>query len=86
MMGARWIRVVAVAVTFCLAQSAFWDQSVRAVEPWADGKLAPRDGLELWLDARQVAVAREAAGLSKLKSGESLSEWHDASGAKRNVM
>ncbi len=86
MMGARWIRVVAVAVTFCLAQSAFWDQSVRAVEPWADGKLAPRDGLELWLDARQVAAAREAAGLSKLKSGESLSEWHDASGAKRHVM
>ena len=80
MMDARWIRVVAVAVTL------FLDQSVRAVEPWADGKLAPPDGLELWLDARQVAAAREAAGLSKLKSGESLSGWHDASGAKRAVM
>ncbi len=80
MIDARWIRFVAAAVTLLLA----WP--VRAVEPWADKKLAPPDGLELWIDAGRVAAAREAAGLPKLKSGDRLAEWPDASGAKRQVV
>ena len=80
MMDARWIRVVAVAVLLCCVQV------VRATEPWADEALSPRDGLELWLDAGRVAAAREAAGLPKLKSGDRLAEWPDASGAKRQVV
>ena len=80
MMDARWIRVAAVAVLLSCVQA------VRATEPWADGALAPRDGLELWIDAGRVAAAREAAGLPKLKSGDRLAEWHDASGAKRHVV
>ncbi|MBC8114346.1 MAG: hypothetical protein H7062_08220, partial [Candidatus Saccharimonas sp.] len=74
-----FIRVVVVASMFCAIPA------VRATEPWADVKFAPTDGLELWLDASRVAAAREAAGLSKLKSGDPLSEWQDASGAKRHV-
>ncbi|MBC7819773.1 MAG: hypothetical protein IAG10_23055, partial [Planctomycetaceae bacterium] len=56
-----------------------------AAEPWADVKFAPQDGLELWLDASRIAAAREADKLPKLKSGDRLTEWHDASGAKRHV-
>ncbi len=59
--------------------------AARATEPWADVKFSPKDGLELWLDASREAAAREAAGLSKLKSGDRLSEWHDASGVKRHA-
>ncbi len=79
--GRAGVPILRVAICLLL----FAATAARATEPWADVTFAPKDGLELWLDASREAVAREASGLPKLKSGDSLAEWHDASGLKRHV-
>src|SRR5688500_12439627 len=55
-----------------------------AAEPvrpkWADSKLKVSSGMLLWLDAATLNAAREASGLAKLTSDDSLESWPDGSG------
>lgn len=55
------------------------DQSVSAVEKWADTKLPVTDGLELWLDANRASGEKPAPNDGK------LDVWHDASGKGRHL-
>ncbi|HUQ72940.1 MAG TPA: hypothetical protein VM165_25655, partial [Planctomycetaceae bacterium] len=55
-------------------------------EPWADARLMPPDGLQVWLDAAQQAAAHEADKLGPLKHGDRLAELRDASGFQRHVV
>src|SRR5690348_5333049 len=52
----------------------------RAAEPWADPRLAVRDGLVQWLDASRQPVAAEAAKKSVPQDGATIDTWLDGSG------
>jgi len=55
------------------------------IAPWADGNLSVRNGLQLWLDASTVPVAREAADLPELSSGDFVPAWANAAMRGRSV-
>lgn len=57
----------------------------RAAEAWADGGLPVKEGLELWLDAGRINVARQARGQVALRTGEAVEAWPDGSGQGRHV-
>ncbi|MBA3480308.1 MAG: hypothetical protein H0T51_00700, partial [Pirellulales bacterium] len=74
---------VAVALLFLVLGAA----GARGAErpAWADGRLAPTDGLVVWLDASAQAAARKAQGLPALASGEAVEHWFDSSGNGRHL-
>ena len=54
------------------------------LEPWADGELPVKGGLEWWLDSTRINPARSAQGLAPLGSGSLVGVWPDASGHRRH--
>jgi putative heme-binding domain-containing protein len=62
------IRLILTAIGFAILMAT----CCRAVEPWADSRLAITNGLLLWLDVSRQNAARGAAGLPPLQS------WNDA--------
>ncbi len=60
--------------------------SLHGAEPWADPRLSPPDGLELWFDAAAIPRARSAAGQKPLESGQPLRGWPDASGRQHKLV
>ncbi len=60
-------------------------QLVNAVEPWADSRLAVREGIAVWLDSGVQSKARAALGEEPIADGGAVEAWHDGSGLKRDV-
>jgi putative heme-binding domain-containing protein len=56
--------------------------TARGAEPWADARLAVRDGLVIWLDAsrQSAAAAAEAAKKPATQDGATIDAWLDGSG------
>ncbi len=49
-------------------------------EPWADGRMAVREGLVVWLDATRLPQAWAAHGKPSLGARDKVDVWYDASG------
>ena len=56
-----------------------------ALEPWADSRLAVRDGLAAWFDAGRQNAGREARQLAPLAAGNPADYLLDASGQARHL-
>ena len=69
-----------IALTFALTSVA-----TAAPEPWSDGRLSPRNGLVLWLDAAKLNAARTAQQLPELGDAAPVDHWPDASGFHRDL-
>ncbi|MEK0450448.1 MAG: hypothetical protein RL088_2716 [Verrucomicrobiota bacterium] len=67
-----------------LSVLSFFPLTTFAAEPWADKKLPPAGGLELWLDASAQAAALGARKTPLAASGE-VDIWLDGSGNRRDL-
>ena len=67
-----------------LSVLSFFPFTTSAVESWADKKLPPAEGLELWLDASAQAAALGARKTPLAASGE-VDIWLDGSGNRRDL-
>src|SRR5688572_14247049 len=65
-LGGPPINIPAVKALLFLALSL---ASAKALEPWADTRLAVTNGMQLWLDASREPAAREARKLAAPLSG-----------------
>lgn len=66
----------------CLLTSALL---ARAVEPWADGQLPVRDGIELWFDCSRQNAGRGEMQLPPLATRDSVDHLIDGSGHGRHL-
>jgi putative heme-binding domain-containing protein len=60
-------------------------QLAAAIEPWADERLAVRDGVAVWLDGAAQGKARTSLGEPALVDEAAVEVWHDASGQRRDA-
>src|SRR5207247_2368447 len=79
------MKMVSMRVFVVLAVVLAWESGGAAPEPWTDGRLTVKDGLEVWLDASRQNAARLAKQLPALNDGRPLDIWFDGSGNQIDV-